>query len=381
MRYFFILFSLLNAALMSAQAPQLIAYQAVARDNNGATIANSNLQVRFTIRNQSITGNAIWTEVQEVATNAQGLFNTQLGINSSLSPVDWGSGGKFLQVELFINNSFFDVGTQQMLSVPYALFANSVNLNVSPTGDTLVIGDGQPLIIPGLSALNPPVPDGLPHTCGLLGVHNEQVTYGSVTDVDGNVYKTIVVGGMEWMAENLKVGHFQNGSLIGLVADNSGWSMSLQSAYSCYYQNELANACPYGRIYNFYAVTDSRGVCPVGWHVPDNFEWQQLHDALGGASNAGGAMKTEGTVEGLDGLWFSPNTGATNSSGFSAVPGGYRSQFGVFTQKGYGAYYWADQSAGGNDGWFQQLQNNQSSATGNIFDGRFGASIRCMRDL
>jgi uncharacterized protein (TIGR02145 family) len=367
--------------MISAQAPQLIAYQAVARDNNGEPIVSANLQVRFTIRNQAATGNAIWTEVQEVATNTQGLFNTKLGINTSLSSVDWGDASKFLQVELFIDNSFFDVGTQQLLSVPYALFANSVNFSVSPIGDTLVIGNGAPLIIPGLSALNPPVPDGLPHTCGLEGVHNEDVTYGSVTDVDGNVYKTIVVSGMEWMAENLNVGHFQNGSLIGIVEDNTSWNTPVQSPFSCYYQNQMANACPYGRIYNFYAVTDSRGLCPVGWHVPDNYEWQQLHDALGGTSVAGGAMKTEGTVEANNGLWYSPNTAATNASGFSAVPGGYRSQFGVFTQKGYGAYYWANQSAGGNDGWFQQLNYNQANATGNIFDGRFGASVRCMRDL
>ncbi len=344
-------------------------------------MVNASITIRFTIHNLQATGTSVWTEVQQINTNAQGVFNTKLGINNSLAPVEWASGSKFLQVELQQANGFLDMGTQQLVSVPYALFANDVNLEVSPTGDSLYIGNAVPIVIPGLSAANPPLPDGLPHTCGLEGIHNEEVSYGSVTDFDGNVYKTIIVSGMEWMAENLNVGHFQNGSLIGIVEDNSSWNTPVQSPFSCYYQNQIANACPYGRIYNFYAVTDSRGLCPVGWHVPDNYEWQQLHNALGGTSVAGGAMKTEGTVEASNGIWYAPNTLATNSSGFSAVPGGYRSQFGVFTQKGYSAYYWADQSAGGNDGWFQQLNYNQASATGNIFDGRFGASVRCMRDL
>jgi uncharacterized protein (TIGR02145 family) len=119
----------------------------------------------------------------------------------------------------------------------------------------------------------------------------------------------------------------------------------------------------------------------VGWHVPDNFEWSLLGNAFGGSSAAGGALKTDGTVEEGTSLWYAPNTGATNSSGFSAVPGGYRSQFGFYTQKGYGAYYWAGQSAGSNDGWFSQLRNDSNSLQGNIFDGRFGASVRCIRDL
>jgi len=383
MRHLFSLFTLTLAlsSLLNAQAPQRLSYQAVARDASGQPLANTTATLRFKIHDLTLTGEVIWTEVQTVNTNANGLFNTQLGNSTSLETVAWGEGSKFLQVELLLSGNYIDLGTQQFLSVPYALFANHVNLNVSAVGDSLVIGNGAPLVIPGLSAANPIPPDGLPHSCGLEGVHNEEVTYGTVTDYDGNVYKTITVNGKEWMAENLNVGHFQNGDQVFIVEDNNGWASSILQPFSCYYQNIVANACPYGRIYNFYAVTDSRGLCPAGWHVPDNYEWQQLHDALGGTSVAGGAMKTEGTVEANNGLWYSPNTAATNASGFSAVPGGYRSQFGVFTQKGYGAYYWANQSAGGNDGWFQQLNYNQANATGNIFDGRFGASVRCMRDL
>jgi uncharacterized protein (TIGR02145 family) len=381
MRYLLTLLTITLSSLLHAQAPQRLSYQAVARDASGLPLASTTATLRFKIHDLTLNGEVIWTEVQTVNTNANGLFNTQLGNTTSLESVAWGEGGKFLQVELLLSGNYVDLGTQQFLSVPYALFANHVNLNVSTEGDTLIIGNGAPLIIPGLSAANPIPPDGLPHTCGLEGVHNEEVTYGSVTDYDGNVYKTITVNGREWMAENLNVGHFQNGDQIFIVEEDNGWAGSILQPYSCYYDNIATIACPYGRIYNFYAVTDPRELCPVGWHVPDNFEWSLLGNAFGGSSAAGGALKTDGTVEEGTSLWYAPNTGATNSSGFSAVPGGYRSQFGFYTQKGYGAYYWAGQSAGSNDGWFSQLRNDSNSLQGNIFDGRFGASVRCIRDL
>jgi uncharacterized protein (TIGR02145 family) len=211
-------------------------------------------------------------------------------------------------------------------------------------------------------------------------VHIETVNYCSVTDFDGNVYKTIIVNGREWMAENLNVGHFQNGDQIFIVEDDNGWASSILQPFSCYFQNIVENACPYGRIYNFYAVTDPRKLCPVGWHMPDNGEWALLDNALGGNSVAGGKLKTEGTLEDGNGLWYAPNTNATNMSGFSAVPGGYRSQYGTFAQKNVGAYYWSGQSAGSNDGWFCQLRYDSNSRNGNIFDGRFGASVRCVKD-
>jgi uncharacterized protein (TIGR02145 family) len=383
MRHLFTLFTLTLAlsSLLNAQAPQRLSYQAVARDASGQPLANTTATLRFKIHDLTLNGEVIWTEVQTVNTNANGLFNTQLGNTTSLESVAWGEGAKFLQVELLLSGNYIDLGTQQFLSVPYALFANHVNLNVSTEGDTLIIGNGAPLIIPGLSAANPIPPDGLPHTCGLESVHNEEVTYGSVTDYDGNVYKTITVNGREWMAENLNVGHFQNGDQIFIVEDDNGWASSILQPFSCYYQNIVENACPYGRIYNFYAVTDPRELCPVGWHVPDNGEWELLDSALGGNSVAGGKLKTEGTVEDGSGLWYAPNTNATNMSGFSAVPGGYRSQFGTFAQKNVEAYYWSGQSAGSNDGWYSRLRYDSNSRNGNIFDGRFGAAVRCIRDL
>jgi uncharacterized protein (TIGR02145 family) len=381
MRLIIVFFAFICSSFLAAQVPGLMPYQAVARDASGQILANTATTVRFKLHELSASGAVIWSEDQAILTNTNGLFTAQLGAINSLQNINWAQDGVYLQVEVLVGGTYIDQGTKQLLSVPYAKVAGSIKLNVSATGDTLVIGNGEPLIIPGLSAANPPPVTGLPHTCGLPGVHNEAVTYGTVNDIDGNVYKTITINGREWMAENLNVGRFRNGDQVFITAENDLWAGTILTPLSCYYQNEIANACPYGRIYNFYAVTDSRGLCPTGWHVPDNYEWSLIDDALGGSSVSGGNMKTEGTVEAGNGLWYAPNTGATNLSGFSAVPGGYRSQYGGFTQKGYGAYYWSGQSAGSNDGWFHQFLYNSSGPSGNIFDGRFGTSVRCIRDL
>jgi uncharacterized protein (TIGR02145 family) len=380
MRLFILFFALINSSFLAAQLPGLMPYQAVARNASGQILTNTSTSARFKLREFSTSGSVIWTEDQSVLTNANGLFIAQLGAVSSMEAIDWSQGNLYLQVEVLVGGIYVDQGTKQLLSVPYAKYAGSIKLDVSSTGDTLVIGNGAPIIIPGLSAANPPPIGGLPHTCGLQGVHNEDVTYGTVSDFDGNVYKTINVNGREWMAENLNVGHFQNGDQIFIVEENNGWAGSILQPYSCYYNNITTNACPYGRIYNFYAVTDPRELCPVGWHVPDNGEWALLGNAFGGSSAAGGALKTVGTLDDT-GLWYTPNTNATNASGFSAIPGGYRSQYGAYTQMSFGAYYWAGQSAGSNDGWFSQLRYDFNNLTGNIFDGRFGASVRCIKDL
>ena len=380
MRYSLLFLNFILSSLLIAQVPGLMPYQAVARNATGQLLSNTTTTARFKLRELSASGSVVWTEDQSVVTNANGLFTAQLGTVISLQTIDWAQGAMYLQTEVLVGGNFIDQGANQLLSVPYAKVAGNIKIDVSSEGDTLVIGNGNPIIIPGLSAANPAPVTGLPHTCGLPGIHNEVVTYGTVTDFDGNVYKTINVNGREWMAENLNVGHFQNGDQIFIVEENNGWAGSILQPYSCYYDNIAVNACPYGRIYNFYAVTDPRELCPVGWHVPDNGEWALLGNAFGGSSAAGGALKTVGTLDDT-GLWYTPNTNATNASGFSAVPGGYRSQYGAYTQMSFGAYYWAGQSAGSNDGWFSQLRYDFNNLTGNIFDGRFGASVRCIRDL
>ncbi len=153
---------------------------------------------------------------------------------------------------------------------------------------------------------------------------------GTVIDIDGNNYRTVKIGNQWWMAENLKVTHFQNGDGIPNVTGAIEWGNLTSSAY-CVYDNESAYMESYGYLYNGYAVTDIRKIAPAGWHIPSDAEWHTLLDYLGGKAVAGGKMKATG------GAWSSPNTGATNESGFSALPGGYRDRGTV--HNGYAAAF------------------------------------------
>jgi hypothetical protein len=142
------------SALLTAQSPALIPYQAIARNASGTPVVNSSLNARFTLHQASATGESVWQELQTVNTGATGLFSAQLGSITPLTSVNWSNGSKFMQVELDLGNGFVDIGTQQLLSVPYALHTGSVSLNISATGDTLFVGGGGFVIIPGISQAN-----------------------------------------------------------------------------------------------------------------------------------------------------------------------------------------------------------------------------------
>ncbi|MFM9005842.1 MAG: fibrobacter succinogenes major paralogous domain-containing protein, partial [Flavobacteriales bacterium] len=155
------------------------------------------------------------------------------------------------------------------------------------------------------------------HSCGAPNVHNPEIPYGTMTDQEGNSYRTVVIGGREWMAENLNTSIYRNGDAIPNVESSIQWAALTSGAY-CYYQDDTANACPYGKLYNWFTCVDPRGLCPTGWHVPSSEAWEILASSLNSSIiNSGGAMKSTGTIEAGTGLWYSPNTGATNNSGFS----------------------------------------------------------------
>ena len=154
----------------------------------------------------------------------------------------------------------------------------------------------------------------------------------TVTDINGNVYKTVTIGTQTWMAENLKSTKYNNGIPILLVTDNTEWA-SLQSGAYCWYNNDDENRNEYGALYNWYAATNN--LCPTGWHVPNASDWITLISFLGD-SIAGGKLKEIGTLH-----WYSPNTGATNETGFTAKPGGERNENGSFNNKGYHAMLWS----------------------------------------
>jgi len=183
-------------------------------------------------------------------------------------------------------------------------------------------------------------------TCGCCKV-DDSPTYGSMTDQDGNIYKTVAIGKQVWMAENLKTTRYSDGTLIPLVEATTEWQAldPTDKAY-CWYDNNIDNKDTYGALYtwaaamngalsSFYEPSDVQGVCPTGWHIPSVAEWRTLTNYLGGESVAGSMLKESGTSH-----WVYPNEGAANSTGFSALPGGARSKLGGFRSLGYIGIWW-----------------------------------------
>src|ERR1035437_5986068 len=150
-------------------------------------------------------------------------------------------------------------------------------------------------------------------------IFNSVLSYGTITDNDNNVYRTITIGSQTWMAENLKTTKYRNGDQISNVLSNTDWPVQTSGAY-CWYNND-SESCKalYGALYNWYSVNDSRNIAPLGWHIPTSDEFTTLMNYLGGDSIAGGKIKETGITH-----WQTPNTRATNESGFTAMPAGYR---------------------------------------------------------
>ena len=180
-------------------------------------------------------------------------------------------------------------------------------------------------------------------------------------DADGNVYQTVWIGQQLWMSENLRTTHYNNGD------DVQFWD----------YSNNSSNSETYGRLYNWHTVNDERGICPVGWHVPSWGEFSQLHQFLNGTSVAGGKLKEVGLEH-----WNSPNTGATNESGFTGLPGGYRNPTnGSYGNIGNVGFLWSSSTGSNvNDGYYQSMSNNSTNVIVNAIGKSFGMSVRCVSD-
>jgi uncharacterized protein (TIGR02145 family) len=200
----------------------------------------------------------------------------------------------------------------------------------------------------------------------------------TITDIDGNVYKTVKIGTQWWMAENLKTTKFNDSSAIPLVTVGAEWR-TLSSPGYCWYKNDTTKKNTYGGLYNWYAVNTGK-LAPTGWHVPTDAEWTILTTYLGGGPVAGGKMKSTGTIEDGTGLWNSPNTGATNESGFTAVPAGHRSGEGTFHHIGTDGIWWSSSEYNTMFELTRVMLNGHSNVYTNFFYGTYGFSVRCVRD-
>ena len=200
-----------------------------------------------------------------------------------------------------------------------------------------------------------------------------------ITDLDGNIYKTVTIGTQTWMAENLKTSKYNDGTLIPNIKDSSKWVIDSTGAW-CNYRNNDSIGKKYGKLYNWYAVSPTtngnKNVCPTGWHVPSDYEWIILSEYLGSTDIAGGKMKEIDTTS-----WISPNINATNISLFTAVPGGYR-DLNNFVNLKYNGCWWTSTESNNN---YVAFSRSISLYDGEItkdynFEKMNGMSIRCIKD-
>jgi uncharacterized protein (TIGR02145 family) len=247
---------------------------------------------------------------------------------------------------------------------------NSTTKGFLPPRMTAAQRTAIPSPINGLLVFQTDYPSGLYYfNVGVWSKLSETTSYpnGTATPV-----QTICC--QSWMTKNLDVATYRNGDIIPQVTDPTAWAALTTGAW-CYYNNNPANGAIYGKLYNWYAVNDPRGLAPEGWHIPTDFDWTTLENCLGGTSVAGGKMKTTGTTR-----WTTPNTGATNESGFAGLPGGFRNNGGSFFNVGNLGYWWSATENSTTNAW----DRNLLYTSGTLFRGddskARGFSVRCLRD-
>lgn len=208
-------------------------------------------------------------------------------------------------------------------------------------------------------------------------IFSDSKTYETMTDQDGNVYKTITIGTQTWMAENLRTTKYRDGSTISEITENETWLNITIGAY-CNYNNtkNIDTIATFGRLYNWYAISDRRNLAPAGWHVPTEYEWSQLIDYLGGDNEAGSKLKEIGNTH-----WLNLNEDATNKTGFTAIPGGLRHGLGGhFVYIGICGFWWSATELDDELVWRYSMINRNSNVDKYNYKKELGLSVRCVKD-
>ncbi|MDT8412137.1 MAG: FISUMP domain-containing protein [Vicingaceae bacterium] len=206
----------------------------------------------------------------------------------------------------------------------------------------------------------------------------------TITDADGNVYNTITIGNQLWMNENLKTTKYSDGTIIPNITSSSVWG-NLDSGAYCDYNNDPNISAIYGKLYNWYAATDSNNICPTGWHVPTDSDWNKLifHLDPGADTTATGtqSLSVGGKLKEIDTThWSNPNTGAINSTGFTALPGGYRMIIGSYDWINYHGFWWSSTEFSVDRAWYRSLVYNSNGISRFDHWKNNGFSIRCVCD-
>lgn len=210
-----------------------------------------------------------------------------------------------------------------------------------------------------------------------MGEELNFTTPAKITDSESNSYQTVIIGSQTWMAENLNTTHYTNGDLISST-NPATFNITSENSpkYQWSYSGDGNNSTTYGKLYTWYAVTDTRKVCPTGWHIPTDAEWTTLVTTLGGYQIAAARLKEHGTVH-----WLSPyNTDATNESCFTALPGGYRDVSGTFYLLQNDAYLWSATESEAAKAWGRTLNTSSSAVVRQGVNKGWGLSVRCIKD-
>jgi len=362
----FTIISIFCVTSMFAQAPAIFNYQALIRDSNGDPMESQNVSIDVEIMSDSV----VFTETHEVTTNLHGMVSLQIGAvnDSTLGGVDFAADTFFIEVS--VDGEL--LGKSQLLSVPYAMHAKTSSSFSGDMNNEKITRVGTPE-----SGSDAATKDYVDRSTGILEgkmrLMNPALT-GTVTDIDGNEYKTLIIGEEEWMIENLKTATYNDGEAIPYVEDSTAWTELTTPAYAWHDDDSASYNDVYGKLYNWYAVGTGK-LCPEGWHVSTLDEIDALFDLLGGIKQAGYKMKTVN-----DQLWTEPNDGATNESGFSGIPGGSRWD-GFYVASERGTWWIGGAEASPQNGWRFGLRHNKTRAYRN--DNRpkwMGMSVRCVKD-
>ncbi len=388
-----VLFTLLSFCLLlpdiGAQTPQAISYQAVARNAEGTLLANRDVGIRISMLKSNINGSPVYVEKHTVTTNEFGLINLQIGKGEKMSgrfeKIAWANGSFFVKVEIDTNggDNFIEVGTSELLSVPYALHANSAEM---VTG-TIKINNSAICNTTTEGTLRYNYDDKTMQYCN----GKQWVTFStegttpastinqgtSVTDADGNIYQTVSIGTQTWMAENLKTTKLNDGTDILNITDNNEWLSAESIAYCWYNNNEATYKNQYGAIYNGYTVKTGK-LCPTGWHVATKEDWEILVSYSGGENIAGKKLKSTSG-------WYDNHNG-TDSYGFNGMPGVVRptsNLTGEFAgNDGKGIIWWTSTNAsiGPQFNWVVSLSHNYDKVAYTYFTTGVGLPVRCVKD-